>query len=120
MILYDFFGSSPLNHQWRLIYDYVEQREWLDPIRSEKFPSFDEAKHHLLCSELKQLYVAITRTRQRLWICEKMAWICYPMLDYWNKKCLVQLRQIDDSVVEKMKVASTPEEWKMRGMKVCS
>ncbi|KAK9185221.1 hypothetical protein WN943_025576 [Citrus x changshan-huyou] len=50
------------------------------------FPSFNEAKHNLLCSELKQLYVAITRTRQRLWIWENMEEFSKPMFDYWKKR----------------------------------
>ncbi|KAI3970373.1 hypothetical protein MKX01_024020 [Papaver californicum] len=37
-----------------------------------KFPNFSKEKHQILCSELKQLYDAITRTRQRLWICENI------------------------------------------------
>lgn len=116
--MYDFFGSSSLKQQWRLIYEYMKENELLDPRTPEKFPSFNGGKHHLLCSELKQLYVAVTRTKQRLWIYEKMADICSPMFDFWKKKCLIQVRQIDDSLVEKMKVESTPEEWRMRGMKV--
>nr|XP_011463726.1 PREDICTED: uncharacterized protein LOC101298122 [Fragaria vesca subsp. vesca] len=118
VILYDFFGSSSLKQQWRLIYEYMKENELLDPRTPEKFPSFNGGKHHLLCSELKQLYVAVTRTKQRLWIYEKMADICSPMFDFWKKKCLIQVRQIDDSLVEKMKVESTPEEWRMRGMKL--
>jgi hypothetical protein len=41
------------------------------------------------------------------------------MFDYWRKKCLVQLRQLDDSLAQAMQVASSPEEWKSRGIKVC-
>lgn len=39
----------------------------VDPDSPKSFPS-NEAKHKLLCFELKQLYIAITRTRQRLWV----------------------------------------------------
>ena len=42
----------------------------LEPTELKSYPNFSDSKHNLLCSELKQLYVAITRTRQRLWICE--------------------------------------------------
>ncbi|KDO57822.1 hypothetical protein CISIN_1g0357242mg, partial [Citrus sinensis] len=82
------------------------------------FPSFNEAKHNVLCSELKQLYVAITRTRQRLWIWENMEEFSKPMFDYWKKKSLVQVRQLDDSLAQAMQVASSPEEWKSRGIKL--
>ncbi|RZC89219.1 hypothetical protein C5167_030908 [Papaver somniferum] len=37
-----------------------------------KFPMFSNAKHQILCSELKQLYVAVARTRKRQWICENI------------------------------------------------
>ena len=81
-------------------------------------PSFNEAKHNVLCSELKQLYVAITRTRQRLWICENNEELSKPIFDYWKKKSLVQVKQLDDSLAQAMQVASSPDEWKSRGEKV--
>lgn len=82
------------------------------------FPNFCEERHSLLCSELKQLYVAITRTRQRLWICESVEEFSKPMFDYWRGLCLVELREIDDSLAQAMQTSSTPEEWKSRGVKV--
>lgn len=81
------------------------------------FPKFSESKHNILCSELKQLYVAVTRTRQRLWICEN-ADFSDPMFDLWKKKCIVQVRQLDDSLAQAMQVTSSPEEWRSRGIKV--
>ncbi|CAL5430276.1 unnamed protein product [Camellia sinensis] len=82
------------------------------------FPKFDQARHNVLCSELKQLYVAITRTRQRLWICENTEELSKPMFDYWKKLCLVQVRKLDDSLAQAMQVASSPEEWQKRGIKL--
>ncbi|KAL9416864.1 hypothetical protein AB3S75_039948 [Citrus x aurantiifolia] len=64
VLLYDFFGSSPLKNQWRVVYEYMKEQALLDSTLPRSFPSFNEAKHNVLCSELKQLYVAITRTRQ--------------------------------------------------------
>ncbi|PON60921.1 Tetratricopeptide-like helical domain containing protein [Trema orientale] len=81
------------------------------------FPSFSESRHSILCSELKQLYVAVTRTRQRLWICENTD-VAEPIFDYWRKKFLVQDRQLDDSLAQAMQVASSPEEWRSRGIKL--
>jgi hypothetical protein len=40
------------------------------------------------------------------------------MFDYWKRKCLVQFKELDDSLAQAMKVASSPEEWKSRGKKV--
>ncbi|XP_059444854.1 uncharacterized protein LOC132176609 [Corylus avellana] len=117
VLLYNFFGSSPLKNQWRLIYKYMEEQD-LANSTSLSFPSFNDAKHHVLCSELKQLYVAVTRTRQRLWICENGEGFCRPMFDYWMKKRLVQVEQLDDSLAQAMQVASCPEEWRLRGIKL--
>ncbi|XP_065635673.1 uncharacterized protein LOC111997665 [Quercus suber] len=112
VLLYNFFGSSSLKNQWRVIYKYMEELDLLDPTLPISFPSFNEAKRNMLCSELKQLYVAITRARQRLWISENSEDLCKPMFDYWKKKCLVQVKQLDDSLAQAMQVTSSPEEWK--------
>ncbi|XP_068331779.1 uncharacterized protein [Pyrus communis] len=117
VLLYNFFGSSPMKTKWRVIYDYMKDQDLLDSTLPQRFPRFSEAKH-ILCSELKQLYVAVTRTRQRLWVCENAEEISKPMFDYWKKKCLVQVRQLDDSLAQAMQVASSPEEWKSRGIKL--
>ncbi|KAA8529934.1 hypothetical protein F0562_034462 [Nyssa sinensis] len=118
VLLYNFFGSSPLKNQWRVIYEFMKEQDLLDATSPNSFPHFTQARHNVLCSELKQLYVAITRTRQRLWICENIEELSKPMFDYWKKKCLVQVRQLDDSLAQAMQVASSPEEWKARGIKL--
>ncbi|XVF02940.1 hypothetical protein REPUB_Repub04eG0217900 [Reevesia pubescens] len=116
VLLFNFFGSSPLKNQWRVVYEYMKEQGLLDAGWS--FPSFKQSKHNILCSELKQLYVALTRTRQRLWICENVEEFFKPVLNYWKKKCLVQVKKLDDSLAQAMQVASSPEEWKSRGYKL--
>ncbi|KAL2343585.1 hypothetical protein Fmac_004870 [Flemingia macrophylla] len=118
VLLYNFFGSSPLKNQWRVIYEYMKEQDMLEPTETKSFPNFSDSKHNLLCSELKQLYVAITRTRQRLWICENIEEYSRPMFDYWRKKGLVQFKELDGSLAQSMKVASSPEKWKSRGKKL--
>ncbi|CAB4292901.1 unnamed protein product [Prunus armeniaca] len=49
VLLYNFLGSSPLQNQWRVIFDL------LDSTLPEHFPSFDEDKHNILCSEQHDL-----------------------------------------------------------------
>ncbi|KAK9932130.1 hypothetical protein M0R45_019379 [Rubus argutus] len=89
VLLYNFFGSSPLKNQLRL------------------------------CSELKQLYVAVTRTRQRLWICETVEEISNPCLTIGREiEMSCASRQLDDSLAQAMQVASSAEEWKSRGIKL--
>ncbi|KAJ1430520.1 UvrD-like helicase, ATP-binding domain [Sesbania bispinosa] len=90
VLLYNFFGSSPLKNRWRVIYEYMNEQDMLEP----------------------------TESRQRLWICENAEEFCKPMFDYWKKKCLVQFKELDDSLAQAMKVASSPEEWKSRGKKL--
>ncbi|XP_042503973.1 uncharacterized protein LOC122081069 isoform X2 [Macadamia integrifolia] len=118
VLLYNFFGTSPLKNQWRVVYEFMKEQDMLDAFPPRSFPSFNMAKHNVLCSELKQLYVAITRTRQRLWICENIEALSRPMFDYWKKLCLVQVRQLDGSLAQAMQVASSKEEWRLRGIKL--
>lgn len=118
VLLYNFFSSSPLKNQWRVIYEFMGERNLLDSCLPSCFPNFSHSRHSILCSELKQLYVAITRTRQRLWICENTDELSKPMYDYWKKLCLVQVKKVDDSLAQAMQMASSPAEWKSRGTKV--
>ncbi|XP_012837480.1 PREDICTED: uncharacterized protein LOC105958026 [Erythranthe guttata] len=108
VLLYNFFGSSPMSDQWRVLYEFLKQKDLLDATTPKSFPSFSESRHNILCSELKQLYVAITRTRQRLWICENDEELSKPILNYWRRLCLVQVRKIDDSLALAMQRASSP------------
>ncbi|KAG6515462.1 uncharacterized protein LOC121971003 [Zingiber officinale] len=118
VLLYNFFGTSPLKKKWRVIYEYMEKHSILDPSIARAFASFGLEKHNLLCSELKQLYVAITRTKQRLWICENADEYCKPMFDYWKKLGLVQVRHLDASIAQAMKSSSSAEDWRTRGIKL--
>lgn len=85
---------------------------------SVKSQKFDESRHSVLCSELKQIYVAITRTRHRLWICENKEELCLPMYDYWKRMRLVSTVKLNKSVAQAMRATSSIEEWKNRGTKV--
>ncbi|CAL5379006.1 unnamed protein product [Camellia sinensis] len=117
VLLYNFFSSSPLRNQWRIIYGYMKEQNLLDSTSHTSFPSFNLEKHSVLCSELKQLYVAITRTRQRLWICENVEEFSEPMFDYWKKLRIVEEKLLDDSLAREMQIESSQEEWKSRGIK---
>ena len=120
MLLYNFLSSSPIESQWRVIYKYLKDQNILNEQSAWSFPRFDEAKHRLLCSELKQLYVAITRTKQRLWILEDADEICIPMFDYWKLIQSVEVRKLDDFFVNENKVTSSKHQWKLRGVEVIS
>ncbi|KAE8790127.1 putative ATP-dependent helicase [Hordeum vulgare] len=118
VLLYNIFSSSPLKNKWRVVYGYMKNKSILSSPEEMSHPDFDRNKHCLLCSELKQLYVAITRTRQRLWICETGDDYCRPMFDFWNKLCLVEVRLLDSSFIEAMKTGSSADDWRRRGTKL--
>lgn len=118
MFLYNFFGSSPSKNQWRVIFKYMIEKDLLDSTSLMSFPSFIWGKHNMLCSELKHLYVAITRTRQKLWIFENVEELSEPMFVYWKKLGFVQVREFNESLAQEMQIASSQEEWKSRGIKV--
>lgn len=40
------------------------------------------------------------------------------MYDYWKKLYLVQVKKVDESLAQAMQIASSPAEWKERGIKV--
>ncbi|KAI3945661.1 hypothetical protein MKW92_004860 [Papaver armeniacum] len=40
------------------------------------------------------------------------------MFHYWKKLCLVQVRELDESLVQTMQVTSSKEEWSSRGIKL--
>ncbi|XBI58341.1 hypothetical protein VPH35_039580 [Triticum aestivum] len=118
VLLYNFFGSSPLRNKWRVLYGYMKDKDIMSHSEEISHPGFDRSKHYLLCSELKQLYVAITRTRQRLWICENTEDYCRPMFDYWKKLCLVEVRLLDSSLIQAMQTGSSSDDWRLRGTKL--
>ncbi|XBI94504.1 hypothetical protein VPH35_031130 [Triticum aestivum] len=118
VLLYNFFGSSPLRNKWRVLYGYMKDKDIISHSEEISHPGFDRSKHYLLCSELKQLYVAITRTRQRLWICENTKDYCRPMFDYWKKLCLVEVRLLDSSLIQAMQTGSSSDDWRLRGTKL--
>ena len=65
VLLYDFFKDSPTSTaDWRVILNRVEPMDR----GSIAAPQFDELRHTGVCSELKFLYVGLTRARNQLWI----------------------------------------------------
>ncbi|XP_038877003.1 uncharacterized protein LOC120069339 isoform X2 [Benincasa hispida] len=118
VLLYNFFGSSPLKNKWRVIYNYMEELGKLDSSLHQSIPRFSKSKHNVLCSELKQLYVAVTRTRQRLWFCEDTREHSEPLFDYWKGKCVVQVQELNDSLAQSMLASSSKEDWRSQGFKL--
>ncbi|CAN1841829.1 TPR and ankyrin repeat-containing protein 1 [Linum perenne] len=113
VLLYNFFGSSPVAEQWEVLNIYMKAHN-LSPNDECLLPNSNDGKLASLCHELKLLYVAITRTRQRFWIFDE---IWNPMLELWKQKGIVKLQQFDSEVLQLMQAPSTQEAWKSRGKK---
>jgi tetratricopeptide (TPR) repeat protein len=106
VLLYNFFEDSTVDvAQWRVVLNAI------DRAKREKTPAptFDENRHAGVCSELKFLYVAITRARKNLWVVDRSE-TAEPMRIYWFSGDLVQYCT-PGADVPQLAVSSSPEEW---------
>ncbi len=115
VLLYDFFSGSSCSSSYRALHLLLGKER-----------GFDAKKHVALCSELKNLYVAVTRARKQLWLFEKSAEKTSPILDVLvqsgDQSIIEVVRPTHEAayVVEKLKAlragASTdPNRWVERG-----
>ena len=109
ILMYNYFQTSDLANNWRLIYHCLSASK-------ESRPVFDPQKHVALCAELKLLYVLVTRTRQRLLIFDSDSKSRKPMLDYWCERSLVTVQPLDDNIKSMFANNSTPEEWREKAL----
>lgn len=76
-------------------------------------------RHTLLCSELKQLYVVITRARQRVWIYDEGGEVArQPLVDLWTALNLAVVEKMDEKLAAAMVKISSAEGWHRRGIEV--
>ena len=87
-------------------------------ISHSNFMVFDHNRHSILCSELKQLYVALTRARKNVFIFEKDFKNLSSILRYWKSFSDPLIKMADiQSFIEKGIVKSTSiDEWKKQGL----
>ncbi|EGN94529.1 hypothetical protein SERLA73DRAFT_114784 [Serpula lacrymans var. lacrymans S7.3] len=112
VLLYNFFEDSTVDvSHFRIVLNALEDRDLQKSSLSAH--RFDETRHAGVCSELKFLYVAITRARKNLWIVDysKKA---EPMKIFWTSLDLVQICT-PGADVPQLAVSSTPEEWRISG-----
>ncbi|KAJ2932243.1 hypothetical protein H1R20_g4868, partial [Candolleomyces eurysporus] len=110
VLLYRFFEDSTADlGQWRVVLNLVKAATG----QSMCAPRFDEERHAGICSELKFLYVAITRSRKNLWIidCSDKA---EPMKMLWESKGYID-SYVPGSDGPRLAQSSTPEEWDTTG-----
>ncbi|CAG8599954.1 4791_t:CDS:10 [Funneliformis mosseae] len=106
VLLYNFFTDSPAHLKWQVILsDLDDNSEWIRKFSSEK--------HYILSSELKHLYVAITRAREHLWIFDEDAKLSESIRTYWVRKKLVKVTNGID--VSKLTKTSSSYEWNREG-----
>jgi len=70
VLLYNFFGDSAIKNEWRVVLNGIDPKE-RDGVA---VPAFSELRHVGVCSELKFLYVGLTRARNNLWIWDTSPW----------------------------------------------
>ncbi|KAI3103031.1 hypothetical protein CBS147333_7635 [Penicillium roqueforti] len=113
VLVYDFFGSSGLGSSYRCLYMLVQASR----------AQFDSQKHAALCSELKSLYVAVTRARKQLWFMETQENSVDPIVQTLSQSNSLKLAEIvkqkDLNVAEKVMVLRAggsvdPERWLKR------
>ncbi|KAF8439470.1 hypothetical protein L210DRAFT_3480852 [Boletus edulis BED1] len=117
VLLYNFFEDSAVDiSRWRVLLNHmegeVEDGQALAKVHAPSF-SRDEGRFAGVCSELKLLYVGITRARKNLWIFDKSD-KSEPMRMIWTSRNQVQ-NCTPGTDVPHLAVSSTPEEWESFG-----
>ncbi|KAK7034640.1 hypothetical protein VNI00_012282 [Paramarasmius palmivorus] len=106
VLLFDFFEDSTVDlSQWRVVLNLIPEKDR----NFVSAPRFDDTQHAGVNTELKFLYVAITRARKNMWIVDRSG-RGEPMRLLWSSR-----DQTEDCTPEtdvpKLAVSSTPDEW---------
>ncbi|KAF8319670.1 P-loop containing nucleoside triphosphate hydrolase protein [Clavulina sp. PMI_390] len=106
VLMYGFFeDGAAQDSQWRVV---------LNAIEGEKnVPTLDGRKHAIVNTELKNLYVGITRARHHCWIWDSSV-AAEPMVRYWQSKNLIKILGPGDPIPP-LASESKPEEWHSTG-----
>ncbi|KIK18633.1 hypothetical protein PISMIDRAFT_109068 [Pisolithus microcarpus 441] len=116
VLLYDFFGDSNVDlSRWRVVLAAITGEAGHHNQSRLQAPSFerDESRYAAICSELKVLYVGITRARKRLWIIDKSE-KAEPMRLFWTSRSQIQ-NCTSGADVSHLAVSSSLEEWAESG-----
>ncbi|KAI5986328.1 hypothetical protein EDD15DRAFT_2373322 [Pisolithus albus] len=116
VLLYNFFEDSNVDlSRWRLVLAAIDNAVEGHNLRCQQAPRFerDTSRYAAVCSELKFLYVGITRACKRLWIVDNSD-KAEPMKLFWTSRSQIQTCT-PDSGVPQIAVSSTPEEWAESG-----
>ncbi|KAI9462689.1 hypothetical protein HD554DRAFT_2288449 [Boletus coccyginus] len=117
VLLYNFFEDSAIDiSRWRVLLNHAEGEVDGQGLVEVHAPSFgrDEGRFAGVCSELKLLYVGITRARKNLWIFDKSD-KSEPMRMIWTSRNQVRNCTPGTDEVPHLAVSSTAEEWESFG-----
>ncbi|PKY58174.1 P-loop containing nucleoside triphosphate hydrolase protein [Rhizophagus irregularis] len=108
VLLYNFFTDSPACRKWRVILSALNEN-------SKGIQTFSHERHYILSSEFKNLYVAVTRARQRLWICDENIEYSMPIRKYWKRLDIIKTEQSKGGILSNFAKKSESYEWNQRG-----
>ncbi|CAC5380295.1 TPR and ankyrin repeat-containing protein 1 [Mytilus coruscus] len=124
VLLYNIFTDSEATKEWRVVLSFLEKLVKKDSKNESKTNlkmsadsrplTFDPKQHKVLNSELKQLYTAITRARQNVWIFDENKEQRRPIFQYFEALHLVDV-VAEDKEVKSFTRKSTPREWVDKG-----
>ena len=119
VIIYNFFDRSIMTSaDWRVVYGFFQHLELpAEDREAEPFPRFEEGRHRLLCSELKALYVAVTRARRQLIFYDGSLPTRKPLRELLLRMRAVRAVASADYKGCGIAQYSTPEEWHAEGRK---
>ncbi|CAG8616353.1 9660_t:CDS:10, partial [Ambispora leptoticha] len=111
VLLYNFFTDPP-GQKWRVILSELKNQP-------DGVQTFSHEKHYVLSSELKHLYVAVTRARQHIWIFDENSEYIEPICKYWEQEGLVKVIRSEDKISTFPTLAkkSNSAEWNRKGRK---
>jgi ATP-dependent exoDNAse (exonuclease V) beta subunit len=110
VLLYRFFSDlQATESQWRVVLSLLNDSKLL-------VPKLDARKHSIILNELRNLYVAVTRARNRLWIFDTSA-KAGPMKTLLAQRGLVQICKPTDPRPQ-MATSSSPSEWQATALKL--
>lgn len=107
-MVYNFLSTSPLGQRWRVMKRYLQDRLAAGLVLPQHLadgsdsgacadqaaPAFDLAKHGLLLSECKQLYVLATRGKEQVLFYEENEELSRPMRELWRALGIIQVSHL--------------------------
>ncbi|KAG8979593.1 hypothetical protein FRB93_010040 [Tulasnella sp. JGI-2019a] len=110
VLLYDFFADSPASAaDWRVVLTALAESERC----GIAVPRFDETRHAAIQSELKFLYVGLTRARKHIWLWDSSS-TGDAMKVFWKSKGLIEICKKGDAMPI-LAVQSTRADWAKSG-----